>query len=349
MTNTLFGKDILATNDLTRDELDQLLDLSIRLKKQGKASRSLDILRGLTLLLLFFYPSTRTRISFTAAMHQLGGFVQCPGPGDLRLSLEEKPGAGESIKDTVGVTERYVDVLGIRHLTTIPDENGVPRLGGGEAITRKFAELASMPVISLASDMHHPTQAIADLMVMQESLGDVKRKKLVIMWAYSPLLRVQVSPISTMLIGGTYGMDVTCVYPEGYDLHPQLMAQVEEECRKGGGSMTYSHDLKSALEGADVVYPRHWVTSDNYIHTKDEELRLAAQHKDWRLTDKWLKVTNDARFIHCMPFDRGNEVDDSVADSPNSVVYDEAENLLHVRKASLLSMLVADDKLLKSL
>ena len=349
MTNTLFGKDILATNDLTKDELYQLLDLSIRLKKKGVAARSLDILKGLTLLLLFFYPSTRTRISFTAAMHQLGGFVQCPAPGDLRLSLEEKPGTGESIRDTALVTERYVDVLGIRHLTSTPDENGVPRLGGGEAITRKFAELANIPVLSLASDMHHPTQAIADLMVMQESLGDVKRKKLVIMWTYTPLMRVQVSPISTMLIGGTYGMDVTCVYPEGYDLHPQLMAQVEAECQKGGGKLTYSHDLKSSLEGADVVYPRHWVTSDNYIHPKDEEVRLAAQHKDWRLTEAWLKETNNARFIHCMPFDRGNEVDDSVADGPNSVVYDQAENLLHVRKASLLSTLVADENVLKSI
>jgi len=349
MVNTLFGKDILATNDLTKDELDQLLDLSFRLKKKGVASRSLDILKGLTLLLLFFHPSTRTRISFTAAMHQLGGFVQCPDPGDLRLSLEERPGGGESIKDTALVTERYVDVLGIRHLTAIPDENGIPRLGGGEAITRKFAELAHMPVISLASDMHHPTQAVADLMVMQESLGDVKGKKLVIMWTYSPLLRVQVSPISTMLIGGTYGMDVTCVYPEGYDFHPPLMAQVEAECKKGSGKLTYSHDLKSALAGADVVYPRNWVTNDNYIHTKDEELRLASRYKDWRLTDAWLKVTNNARFIHCMPFERGNEVDDSVADSPNSVVYDEAENLFHVRKASLLSMLVSDEKVLRGI
>ena len=349
MANTIYGKDILATNDLSKAELDQILDLSIRLKKKGAASCSLEILKGLTLLLLFFYPSTRTRISFTAAMQQLGGFVQCPDPGDLRLSLEEKPGTGESIKDTALVTERYVDVLGIRHLAPMPDKDGIPRLGGGEAITRKFAELATMPVISLASDAHHPTQAIADLMVMQESLGEVKKKKLVIMWTYSPLLRVQVSPISTMLIGGTYGMDVHCVYPEGYDLNPPLMAEVEEECRKGGGKLTISHDLKSSLEGADVVYPRHWVTSDSYIHTKDEEIRLAAQFKDWRLTDSWLKITNNARFIHCMPFDRGNEVDDSVADGPNSVVYDEAENLLHVRKASLLTTMVEDEKILKSI
>jgi N-acetylornithine carbamoyltransferase len=349
MTNTLFGKDILATNDLTKDELDQLLGLAFRFKKKGIASRSLEILKGKTLLLLFFYPSTRTRISFTTAMQQLGGFVQCPDPGDLRLSLEEKPGAGESIKDTARVVERYVDVLGIRHLAPMPDENGIPRLGGGEAVTRKFADCTDMPVISLASDMHHPTQAIADLMVTQESLGEVRRKKVVMMWAYSPLLRVQVSPISTGLIAGTYGMDVTFVYPEGYDLHPPLMSQVKEECKKGGGKFEISHDLKRALEGADIVYPRNWVTSLYYIHTKEEELRLASHHKDWRLTESLLKLTNNARFIHCMPFDRGNEVDDSVVDGPNSVVYDEAENLLHVRKACLVSTLVADSRVLKSI
>ena len=348
MPNTLFGRDILATNDWTKDELDQVLDLAFRFKKKGTASHSLEILKGKTLLLLFFYPSTRTRISFTSAMEQLGGFVQCPDPRDLRLSLEEKPGGGESIKDTVRVVERYVDALGIRLLVPMPDENGIPRLGGGEAITRKFADLARIPVISLASDMHHPTQAVADLMVMKESLGEVKGKKIVMMWAYSPFLRVQLSPISTGLIAGTYGMDVTFVYPEGYDLHPPLMSQVQEECKKGGGKFEISHDLKSALEGADVVYPRNWETVDTFIHTKEEELRLAAQHKDWRLTESLLRLTNNARFIHCMPFDRGNEVDDSVADGPNSVVYDEAEDLLHVRKA-FLALLMADSRLLESI
>jgi ornithine carbamoyltransferase len=349
MTNTLFGKDILATNDLTKDELDQIMELSFRLKSRGAASHSLELLKGMTLLLLFFYPSTRTRISFTSAMNQLGGFVQCPGPGDLRLGLEDKPGGGESIKDTALVTERYVDVLGIRYLAPMPDENGIPRLGGGEAVTRKFADMANMPVISLASDVHHPTQALADLMVMQENIGEVRKKKLTIMWAYSPLKRVQLSPISTAIIAGTYGMDVTFAYPEGFDFYDPLMAQVKEEVANGGGKLEITHDLKSGAEGADIIYPRNWETTDTYIHTKDEELRLAAQYKDWRLTDSLLKLTNDARFIHCMPFDRGNEVDDSVADGPNSVVYDEAENLLHVRKACLASVLIADDNLLKSI
>ncbi len=349
MKNTLFGKDILATNDLTKKELDQLLDLALRFKKKGFASHYLDILKGKTLLLLFFYPSTRTRISFATAMQQLGGFVQIPDPKDLRLSLDEKPGAGESIKDTVRVIERYVDVVGIRLLRPILDDSGVPRLGGGETVTRKFANLAKIPIISLSSDMHHPTQALADIMVMKENLGEVKNKKIVMMWTYSPLKRVQVSPISTGLIAGTYGMDVTFVYPEGYDLSPKLISQVKEECAKTGGKFEISHNLKNALKGADIVYPRNWETTDTFIHTTDEEIRLSSKHKDWRLTDQLLSLTNNARFIHCMPFDRGNEVDDSVADGPNSIVYDEAENLLHIRKACLASTLIADSNVLTNI
>ncbi len=347
MTTNLKGKDILATSDWTKDELDQVLDLAFKFKEMGTAARSLDMLKGKTLLALFFRPSTRTRMSFTAAMEHLGGFVQCPDPSDLRLSLEERPGAGESIKDTARVIERYVDAVGIRVGATIPDEAGAPKAGGGDLIMKKFADNADIPILNMASDLHHPTQALADIMVMQENLRDLKRKRIVVMWAYSPLLRNLVSPQQDALISATYGMDVTVAYPEGYDLDPSVMALTQKECEKTGGKLEISHDLKKAVEGADVVFPRNWFSPRYYRNTKEEEQRLAAQHKDWKLTESLLKLTNNARFIHVMPFDRGNEVDDSVADGPNSIVYDQAENLLHVRKA-FLALLMADSSLLES-
>jgi N-acetylornithine carbamoyltransferase len=349
MTNNLKGKDIIVTSDWTKDELDQILDLAIKLKSKGAASRSLDILKGKTLMLLFFRTSTRTRTSFQIAMQELGGFVQCPDPKDLRLSLAEKPGTGETIKDTALVLERYVDALGIRLDDPTLEEGKPPSAEGPDDILRKFADCTKMPVINLMTALHHPTQAIADLMVMQENVGDVRGRKAVMMWAYSPLLRAHASPMSTGLIGGTYGMHVTFAYPEGYDLHPGVMSLIKEECSKGGGKLEISHDLKSALKGADFVYPRNWHTLDYHVHTTDEEKRLAAQHKDWRLTDSLMKLTNKGKFIHCMPFDRGNEVDDSVADGPNSIIYDEAENLVHVRKALLASLLVDDKSLLESI
>jgi ornithine carbamoyltransferase len=343
----LKGRDVLTTNEWKKEELDQVLELAIKLKAMGNKAKSLELLKGKTLMLLFFRSSTRTRISFTAAMEQLGGFVQVPDPGGLRLSLEERPGFGESLKDTAKVTDRYVDCVGIRLSGPVPDKDGVLRPGLGDAVTKKYAELSEKPVINLACDMQHPTQAMADIMVMQESIGDLKSKKLVAHWAYSPIVRHYTSIQADALIAATYGMDVTVAYPEGYDLDPETEAIIREECAKNGQTYEISHDLQSAVEGADVIFPRTWVSPDFYIHPKEEELRITVQYKDWRLTEDLLKRTNDARFIHVMPFDRGNEVDDSVADGPNSLVYDQAENLLHVRKAFLASVLADVDVLEK--
>jgi len=258
MTINLKGRDFLATSDWTKSELDQVLDLAVQFKRMGTASRSLDILKGKTVLLLLFRRSTRTRTSFTAAMQELGGFVQCPDPADLRLSLGEKPGSGESLKDTARVVERYVDAVGIRILAPIVDETGAPRDIGGDAIVQKFADYTKVPVINMATCLHHPTQVLADVMVMKEKLSDVRGKKIVMMWAYLPILRAWQSPLSDALISATYGMDVAVVYPEGYALDAPAMSLVQKECTKAGRKFEISHNLKKALEGTDVVFPRNW-------------------------------------------------------------------------------------------
>ena len=335
----LKGRDVLSTHEWTKQELDQVLDLAFKFKAQGDKAKALEILKGKTLLLLFFRGSTRTRISFTAAMEQLGGMVQVPEPEGLRLSLEDKPGVGESLKDTAKVTDRYVDCVGIRLSGPIPDTKGVLRPGLGDAVTKQYAEYSDKPVINLACDMQHPTQAMADIMVMKENIGDLRGKKLVAHWAYSPIVRHYTSTQADALIAATYGMDVTVAYPEGYDLNPEMEALIREEAAKNGGRFEISHDLKQAVKDADFIFPRTWVSPNFYVHPREEELRMASRYKDWKLTEELLKRTNNARFIHVMPFDRGHEVDDSIVDGPNSVVYDQAENLLHVRKAYLASIL----------
>jgi N-acetylornithine carbamoyltransferase len=344
----LKGRDVLTTNEWTKKELDQVLDLAIKFKAMGDRAKSLDLLKGKTLMLLFFRTSTRTRISFTSAMEQLGGFVQVPDPEGLRLSLEDRPGFGESLIDTARVTDRYVDCVGIRLSGPIADKHGVLRPGLGDAIAEKYAEFSEKPVINLACDMQHPTQALADIMVMQESMGDLEGKKLVAHWAYSPIVRHYTSIQADGLIAATYGMDVTIAYPEGYDLDPDTESLIREECARNGQTYERTHDLQSAVEGADFIFPRTWVSPDFYIHSKEEELQISARYKDWRLTEDLMKRTNNARFIHVMPFDRGNEVDDSIVDGPNSLVYDQAENLLHARKAFLASILT-DAGVLKKL
>ena len=355
MTNTLKGKDFLATSDWTKGELDQALDLAFKFKQMGGASRSLDILKGKTLLLLWFAGSTRTWNSFTGAMEQLGGFVRSRDAKDMWVSLKDTPSTGtgteESVKDTALVLDRYVDALGIRLLSVTPEqtEGRIPKRGDTHAIMQRFADYMRAPVINMASDMHHPTQSLADIMVMKEKLGDVRGKKSVLMWAYSPKGTGMGSANGFALISATYGMDVTIVHPEGYVLEPSVVSRFQKECSEAGRKFEISHDLKHALEGADAVYPRNW-RSRYYLDATDQEaeLRQAAQHKDWRLTESLLRITNNARFLHSMPFFRGNEVDASVADGPNAVIYDQAENLLHVRKA-ILASIMADTSSLQSI
>jgi len=352
MSNSLKGRDLLVTTDWSKSELDQAIDLAIKLKKMGAASRSLDILKGKSVMLLFFRPSTRTRMSFTAAGQELGGFVQVPAPSEIRLTLEKKATsleASESVKDTALVIERYVDAVAIRApAVPILDDKGIPRPGGGDAVLREYADYTKVPVINMSSCLHHPTQGIGDMMTMKESLGDVKGKKLVVMWAYTSLLRNMTAVQEVALIGSTYGMNVTVAYPEGYDFDPSVMSLIKRETGKSGEKFEISHDYKKALEGADIVYPRNWWSLNAYVNTREEEQRLAAKHKDWRMTDSLLRLTNNARYMHPMPFERGAEVDDSVADGPNSVIYDQAENLTHARKA-VLALIMADEGSLDSI
>ncbi len=352
MADTLKGKDFLSISDWDKSELDQVLDLAFKLKRMGTASRSLDILKGKTLLLLWFKRSTRTWNSFTGAMEQLGGFVRSRDSKDLWIRVEETGGSGneESLKDTALVLDRYIDALGIRLTDVTPEQIGkLPEWGDAQAVLQKLADYMKAPVINLASDMHHPTQSMADIMVMKEHLGDVKGKKSVLMWAYSPRIQGRGSAHGFPLVSATFGMDVTIACPAGYEFDPAIMTKIQSECAKAGSKFKISHNLKTALEGTDAIYPRNW-RQTFYLDaaTEEKERGLAVQHKDWRLTDDLLKVTNNARFMHTMPFSRGYEVDASVADGPNAIIYDQAENLLHMRKAFLASLL-ADSSMLAKL
>lgn len=346
--SALRGRDFLALDQFERTDLDRILALARAFKRMGPASRRLDLLDGKTLLTLFFRASTRTRLSFAAAMQQLGGFVQCPDAQDMRLNLDDCPGKGESLKDTARVVERYVDAVAIRVGGAIGHPDAAPRPGRGDQIMAQFAHWCGAPVINMGSDLHHPTQALADLMVMQEQFGDLQGKKLVVMWAYTPALRNLVSPLSCLMAASMFGMHCTLAHPPGFDLDAPTLERIRQVCRASHGRLEVAHELGSALSGAHVVFARNWWSPNYYVNTVEEELRLAQRYRDWRLTRDWMARTEAARFIHCMPFDRGLEVDDDVVDGPHSLVYDQAENLLHVRKA-LLAHLLADERQLRGL
>jgi ornithine carbamoyltransferase len=332
----LKGKDLISESDWTKEEFDIVLKLTAQMKGLYYSGQPTPYLEYKTFLMLFFSESTRTRQSFETAMTQLGGHAQFLSPSTMRLSLEDKPGTGESIKDTARVMARFGDGIGIRLL-----DDQINYYGQGDEIMRKIAEYAEAPVINMASDIYHPCQSLTDIFTLQEKLGEAAGKKIVITWAYSPWIRGRCSVQGTALISSLYGMDVIVAHPEEYELDPQVMQRCKEYANRSGGSFEIVQDMDEALEGATVIFPRNWYTPKRYEIGKDEELEIAKKYRDWRYTvERQRKLCSPGYLLHCMPIDRGNEVDPQICDDSGlSFIYDQAENRLHVQKAILALMM----------
>jgi ornithine carbamoyltransferase len=206
--------------------------------------------------------------------------------------------------------------------------------GIGNDYLTSLAKWSSVPVLSLQDDLYHPMQGIADLMTIMEKREQPRNLKVSIIWAYATSHKKPISvPVTQSLLFPRFGMDVTLAYPEGYDLPDWVIEQSRANAEKHGGSFKITHDMEVAYTDADVVIPKNWgswVTnqSDDVI---DENLE---SHKNWKCTEEMMAMADDdVMYMHALPADRGNEVEDSVIDGPHSIVYDEAENRLHTAKA----------------
>jgi ornithine carbamoyltransferase len=329
----LAGKDLISTKDWTREELEIALKVTDQLKGMYYAHLPHPALADKTFLMLFFNTSTRTRLSFESAMTQLGGHAQFVAAADLRLSLQDKPGAGETIQDTAKVMARYAHGIGIRLL-----EDKVSRYGEDTEIMYRFAEHAEVPIVNMASNIWHPCQAITDLYTMREKLGsDLRGVKFTVMWAYSPWARSLGSVQEDLAIATRFGMDVTVAHPKGYELDPDVLALSKRYAGESGGKFEVTADLDDALKGATVVFPRGWMSLRRYEIGKDAEVKNAEKFKDWRYTrERQKKLAKPGYLMHVMPMDRGNEADVELCDDPElSWMYDQAENRLHTQKAIL--------------
>ena len=194
----------------------------------------------------------------------------------------------------------------------------------------------------MADDMYHPTQAMTDMMTLMEKFnGRVEGKKYVLMWAYSKHVRSWGSIQDEMLIATRYGMDVVLAYPPGFDLDEKLVSQAKKNADEFGGSLEITHDLREALRGAHVVFPRSWASHRCVMEGmnrfgKERELKLHEKYRDWKLTMELLDLMDRRGIItHVLPVFRGEEAEDEVMDSERSVIYDQAENLLYLRAAVL--------------
>lgn len=334
----LFGKDLIVSEDWSKKELDEVLELAKKMKKDRFSPRFTKILENRTFFMFFYNPSVRTRQSFECAATELGGHAQFLEPKTMRLKTAKT--AGETTEDAAKVMSRYACGIGIRIL-----EDKISYYGQGEELLREYAKYADIPVISMAHDKYHPCQGLADIMGIQEHLGeDLKGKKILITWAHGALARSLCSVQEAALLCSRYGMDVTIAYPEGYDLDSEVIETVKKNCSKNKAKFEIINDVREGYKGASVVYSRNWMSPDAYhggeFH-KQEEIEKALKYTDWICDAEKMKLTENALFIHPMPVDRGHEVTDEVASGKNSIIYDVAENRLHVQKA-IMALTMSD-------
>ncbi len=322
----LRGKDLITTQDWSVDELTTLLDLAQSLKVDRLEGRQTPWLSAKTLYMIFFDASTRTRNSFETGMTQLGGHAIFLSPDKMQISH------GENARDTANVLSRYGEGIAIRHCA----------FGEGNAYIREVADEASVPVLSMQCDLYHPCQILADAMTIREKFGKTRDLKVGVAWTSAPnYVRPLSVPQSLILMLPRFGIDVTLAYPPEFRLIPEIEEQARANAEAGGGSFEISHRFEDAFDDADAVVPKSW---GPLLTTRDvpEGLALIEKYPSWRCgTEQMALGKEHLIYMHPLPADRGREVTDEVIDGPQSVVYDEAENRLHVQKA-LMALTMGD-------
>ena len=240
----------------------------------------------------------------------------------------------EHLAEFVSVLERYVSAIGVRTFAELKDWETERT----DPILKAFKKYANVPVINLESAMHHPCQAMADMMTIHEKLGGEK-KKVLLTWAWHPKPLPMAVPNSFALVAAQFGHDLRIAHPVGYDLDDELLAEIEQQAATNGGSIELVNDVKGAYDGIEVVYAKSWGGKQFYGSAEDDiEFRQNLRH-DWIVDESKMGQTNDAIFMHCLPVRRNVIVTDGVIDGPRSVVIAEAENRLHVQKAMMTKLI----------
>lgn len=306
MAVNLKGRSLDSLFHLTKEEIEQVLKISELLKSQLLRGEEHPLLKGKTLAMIFEKPSTRTRVSFEVGMWQLGGYALYLSASDLQL------GRGETIADTAQVLSRYVDGIMARVFVhqTILD----------------LVKYSRVPVVNGLSDFTHPCQGLADLFTVYEKKGRLSGLKLAYVGDGNNVAH-------SLLYGcSKVGMDITLACPKGYEPNPKVVSKAKEEGRRSGGKVKVTNDPKEAVREADIVYTDVWASMGK---EKEHEKRVKV-FKPYQVNGKLIKEAKvDYLFMHCLPAHRGEEVTDEVADSENSVIFDQAENRLHTQKALL--------------
>jgi len=303
---TMKGRDVLSLADLSVSEVQQILDWAIAMKKgylnprfQGKIP---------TLGLLFHKASTRTRVSFSTAMFQLGGQVL-----DLNINVMQI-GRGEPIEDTARVLDRYLDALAIRTFA--------------QADIEVFAKYAKMPIINALTDLEHPCQVLADLQTVQENFGSCKGLTFTYVGDGNNMAH------SILLGCALVGMNVRIAAPVGYQPDQAVVDQAKA-IAAGNSEIVITSDPKAAVDGANVVYTDVWASMGQEGES-DERIPI---FMPYQVNDELMAVAaEDAIVLHCLPAHRGEEISTSVMEGSRSRIWDQAENRMHAQKALLAAV-----------
>ncbi|MHB9095447.1 MAG: ornithine carbamoyltransferase [Eubacteriales bacterium] len=303
---SLKGKDLLALYALTKAEIMEILKVAADLKSKQKQGIPHPVLAGKTLAMIFTKSSTRTRVSFEVAMYQLGGYPLFLSGQELQL------GRGETIADTAKVLSRYVDGIMIRTFA--------------HSDVEELAQHADIPVINGLTDLNHPCQVLADFQTIIEYKGSLEGLKL----AYVG----DGNNVCHSLLNGCakVGMHISAATPKGYEPWPEILDLAKADARQSGTVIEVTTDPFTAVKDADIIYTDVWASMGQEAeHT--ERLKI---FNPYQVNAQLAKAAKpDYLFLHCLPAHRGEEVAAEVIDGPNSVVFDEAENRLHVQKAVL--------------
>ncbi len=304
------GKNLVSINDLSGEEVTQILEISEIIKLRHYSNEEQPLLKGKVLGMIFQKPSLRTRVSFETGMIQLGGQAIYLGPNDIKL------GQREATKDIAQVLSRYV--------------SGIMARTFSHEIMLELAKYSSVPVINGLSELLHPCQALGDLLTIKEKKGRLSNLKLAYIGDGNNVAH-------SLLFGAVkVGIDIVLATPPGYEPKSEIVDIAIEGAKKINSKIEIIHDSKEAVDGADVIYTDVW-TSMGF--EKEGEIRKEA-FKPYQINQDLVnRAKNDVIILHCLPAHRGEEITDEVIDGPHSVVIDQAENRLHAQKGVLALLL----------
>ncbi|BAZ03750.1 ornithine carbamoyltransferase [Calothrix sp. NIES-3974] len=303
----LQGRDFLSLADFDSNEVGHILSMASQLKAK-KLSLRCDRVLGL----LFTKASTRTRVSFTVAMYQLGGQVIDLNPNVTQVSR------GEPVQDTARVLDRYLDILAVRTFAQQELET--------------FARYAKIPVINALTDLEHPCQVLADLMTIQENFGNLAGLTLTYVGDGNNVAN------SLMLGCALTGMNVRIATPSGYEPNAAIIEQARN-LAAGKSEVIFTHDPQAAAKDAHVLYTDVWASMGQ---EQEAENRMPV-FQPYQINDELIDLAdNEAIVLHCLPAHRGEEITDAAMEGSHSRIWDQAENRMHVQKALLASLLGTD-------